>query len=168
MSLATIYSLMILAIIAAIFALEFNRLLFSVIGLIVMNLLVWIVLLSLNALLVAWIQLIVYGGGFTALFVVVMALTEKQRDESFDWKRTTIGAVTIAIVIGLSIWAIVSSEGLFTESGTNTIIDSLGYLWTERLMDFILQAVVFFVTSVGIGVMFLQYKKKKSEKEVKT
>ena len=89
MSLVASYILMILAILAAIFTLESKRLIFSVLGLIAMNFFVWGVLLSYGELLIAWIQLIVYGGGFTAMFIVVVALTEKQRDEtSFNLVRT--------------------------------------------------------------------------------
>ena len=106
MSLVIIYIFMILAILAAIFALECRRLMFSIIGLIAMNLFLWVLLLTLNATFLAWIQLIVYGGGFTALFVVVVALTEKQRDESFDWKRSVIALVIVAILMGIAIWAV--------------------------------------------------------------
>ncbi|MHA2307912.1 MAG: NADH-quinone oxidoreductase subunit J [Candidatus Heimdallarchaeaceae archaeon] len=166
MSLAVIYVFMILAILAAIFAIECRRLMFSVIGLIAMNLFVWIMLLTLNALLLAWIQLIVYGGGFTALFVVVVALTEKQRDEAFDWKRSIIALVIIAVIMAVSIWAVISSEALYTESGTSTIADSLTLLWSERTMDLILQAVVFFATSIAIGTLFISHKKKKLKEEV--
>ncbi|MHA1952812.1 MAG: NADH-quinone oxidoreductase subunit J [Candidatus Heimdallarchaeaceae archaeon] len=166
MSLAVIYVFMILAILAAIFAIECRRLMFSVIGLIAMNLFVWIMLLTLNALLLAWIQLIVYGGGFTALFVVVVALTEKQRDEAFDWKRSIIALAIIAVIMALSIWAVVSSEGLYSSVGISTITESLEALWSERTMDLILQAVVFFATSIAIGTLFISHKKKKLKEEV--
>ena len=166
MSLAVIYVFMILAILAAIFAIECRRLMFSVIGLIAMNLFVWIILLTLKALLLAWIQLIVYGGGFTALFVVVVALTEKQKDETFDWKRSIIALALIAVIMAFSIWAVVSSEGLYTPSGTSTIADSLVSLWSERTIDLILQAVVFFATSIAIGTLFISHKKKKLKEEV--
>ena len=168
MSLAVIYVFMILGILAAIFAIECRRLIFSVIGLIVMNLFIWILLLTLNAILLAWIQLIVYGGGFTALFIVVVALTEKQRDEEFDLKRSLIALAIIAVIVAFSIWAVVSSEGIYTPSGTNTITDSLAYLWSERTMDLILQAVVFFATSIAIGTLFISQKKKKLKEEVES
>lgn len=162
MGLATIYIFMILAILAAIFALEFRRLMFSIIGLIAMNLFLWVLLLALNAMFLAWIQLIVYGGGFTALFVVVVALTEKQRDESFDWKRSVIALVIVAILMGIAIWAVMAS-GLSITFGTSTTGESLRALWTERLTDLILQAVVFFATSIGIGSLFIHQKKKHKE-----
>jgi NADH:ubiquinone oxidoreductase subunit 6 (subunit J) len=168
MSLAVIYVFMILGILAAIFAIECRRLMFSVIGLIAMNLFVWIILLTLNAILLAWIQLIVYGGGFTALFVVVVALTEKQRDEEFEWKRSLIALAIIVIIAGFSIWAVVSSEGIYTPAGTSTITTSLTALWTERIMDLILQAVVFFATSIAIGTLFMSHKKKKLKEEVES
>jgi hypothetical protein len=113
--------------------------------------------------------LIVYGGGFTALFVVVVALTEKQRDESFDWKRSVIALAIIAVIMALSIWAVTSSEGLYllvTTPGTSTITESLEALWSERTMDLILQAVVFFATSIAIGTLFISHKKKKTKEEV--
>jgi NADH:ubiquinone oxidoreductase subunit 6 (subunit J) len=166
MSLAVIYVFMILAILAAIFAIECRRLIFAVIGLIAMNLFVWILLLTLNALLLAWIQLIVYGGGFTALFVVVVALTEKQRDESFDWKRSVIALAIIAVIMAVSIWAVVSSEALYSPVGISTITESLEALWSERTMDLILQAIVFFATSIAIGTLFISHKKKKLKEEV--
>jgi NADH:ubiquinone oxidoreductase subunit 6 (subunit J) len=166
MSLAVIYVFMVLAILAAIFAIECRRLIFSVVGLIAMNLFIWIILLTLKALLLAWIQLIVYGGGFTALFVVVVALTENQRDESFDWKRSVIALIIIAIIMALAIWAVISSEGLYTETGTSTIVNSLDLLWSERTMDLVLQAVVFFATSIAIGTLFISHKKKKLKEEV--
>ena len=169
MSLAVIYVFMIFAILAAIFAIECRRLIFSVVGLIAMNLFIWIILLTLNAILLAWIQLIVYGGGFTALFVVVVALTEKQRDESFDWKRSVIALAVIAVIMALSIWAVTSSDGLYlllTEPGTSTITESLEALWSERTMDLILQAIVFFATSIAIGTLFISHKKKKAKEEV--
>lgn len=167
MSLVIIYIFMILAILAAIFAIEFRRLIFSILCLIAMNLFVWILLLALKVLLLAWIQLIVYGGGFTALFVVVVALTERQRDESFDWKRSVIALVIIAAIMGFAIWAVVSSESLFIPSGTSSLSDNLDYLWNTRTMDLILQAVVFFATSVGIGTLFISHKKKKVKEEIK-
>ena len=162
MSLVSIYIFMILTILAAIFALECRRLMFSIIGLIAMNLFLWVLLLTLNAMFLAWIQLIVYGGGFTALFVVVVALTEKQRDESFDWKRSVIALIIVAILMGIAIWAVVTS-GLSITHGTSTTGDSLRALWTERLTDLILQAVVFFATSIGIGSLFIHHKKKHKE-----
>ena len=162
MSLVVIYIFMILAILAALFALECRRLMFSIIGLIAMNLFLWVLLLSLNAVFLAWIQLIVYGGGFTALFVVVVALTEKQRDESFDWKRSVIALVIVGALMGVSIWAVTAS-GLSVTIGTSTIGDSLRALWNERLTDLILQAVVFFATTVGVGSLFLHHKKKNKE-----
>lgn len=162
MSLVSIYIFMILTILAAIFALECRRLMFSIIGLIAMNLFLWVLLLTLNAMFLAWIQLIVYGGGFTALFVVVVALTEKQRDESFDWKRSVIALIIVAILMGIAIWAVVTS-GLSITPGTSTTGDSLRALWTERLTDLILQAVVFFATSIGIGSLFIHHKKKHKE-----
>lgn len=164
---AIIYVLMVLGILAAIFALECKRLIFSVISLIVLNLFIWILLLLLEAYLLAWIQLIVYGGGLTALFVVVVALTERQRDETFDWKRSIIAFSAIAIIVGFSIWAVVifgnSAAVLPSQFTSIDIIASLKALWSERLVDLILQAIVFFVTSIGIGVLFLQYKKKTKE-----
>ena len=162
MSLVSIYIFMILAILAAIFALECRRLMFSIIGLIAMNLFLWVLLLALNAMFLAWIQLIVYGGGFTALFVVVVALTEKQRDESFDWKRSVIALVIVAILMGIAIWAVIASD-LSITPGISTTGDSLRALWTERLTDLILQAVVFFATSIGIGSLFIHHKKKHKE-----
>lgn len=162
MSLVIIYIFMILAILAAIFALEFRRLMFSIIGLIAMNLFLWVLLLTLNAIFLAWIQLIVYGGGFTALFVVVVALTEKQRDESFDWKRSVIALAIVAILMGIAIWGVIASD-LSITFGTSTIGESLRALWTERLTDLILQAVVFFATSIGIGSLFIHQKKKHKE-----
>ncbi len=159
MSLVIIYVFMILAILAAVFAIECRRLMFSVIGLIAMNAFIWILLLLYNATLLAWIQLIVYGGGFTALFVVVVALTEKQRDELFDWKRSVIALVIIAIIVGFAIWAVISSSG-YLPFGTFEIIESIELLWSERVMDLILQAIVFFATSIAIGTLFISHKKK--------
>ncbi|MHA1198657.1 MAG: NADH-quinone oxidoreductase subunit J [Candidatus Heimdallarchaeaceae archaeon] len=167
MSLAVIYIFMILAILAAIFAIECRRLIFAVIGLIVMNFCVWILFLVLNALLLAWIQLIVYGGGFTALFIVVVALTEKQKDELFDWKRSVIALGIIAVIMGFAIWAVVSSEALFIPTGTSTLVDNLNALWNARTMDIILQGVVFFATSIAIGTLFVSHKKKKVKEEIK-
>ncbi|MCE7742298.1 MAG: hypothetical protein GOP50_07535 [Candidatus Heimdallarchaeota archaeon] len=171
MSLAVIYIFMILAILAAIFAIESRRLMFAVIGLILMNLCVWILFLVLNAILLAWIQLIVYGGGFTALFVVVVALTEKQKDELFDWKRSAIALAIIAVIMGFAIWAVVSSEALFDPAGSLLFAfdleDSLNALWNARTMDIILQGVVFFATSIAIGTLFISHKKKKVKEEIK-
>ena len=104
-----IYILMIAAIVAAIFALEYKNLMVSVISLIAMNLFIWGVLLIFDAILLAWVQLIVYGGGLTALFIVVVALTERQLDETFDWRRTVIALSAIAIA-------------RFTPSGVATIL----------------------------------------------
>ena len=168
MSLAVIYIFMILGILAAIFAIECRRLIFSIIGLIVMNACIWILFLALNVVLLAWIQLIVYGGGFTALFVVVVALTEKQRDEEFDWIRSVIALVIIAVIMAFAIWAVVSSEALFGTSGlTFELVDNLDAFWSERTMDIILQGIVFFATSIAIGTLFISHKKKKDKEEIK-
>jgi len=105
-----IYILMIAAIVAAIFALEYKNLMVSVISLIAMNLFIWGVLLIFDAILLAWVQLIVYGGGLTALFIVVVALTERQLDETFDWRRTVIALSSIAIIVGVLIWAVISYD----------------------------------------------------------
>ncbi|MCG3221003.1 MAG: hypothetical protein H7641_06445, partial [Candidatus Heimdallarchaeota archaeon] len=69
-------------------------------------------------------------------------------------------------IMAFSIWAVVSSEGLYTPSGTSTIADSLVSLWSERTIDLILQAVVFFATSIAIGTLFISHKKKKLKEEV--
>ena len=173
MSLAVMYIFMILAILAAIFAIEIRRLIFAVLGLILMNLFVWILFLILNVTLLAWIQLIVYGGGFTALFVVVVALTENQKDEQFDWKRSIIALLIIAVIMGLAIWAVISSAALFDPSSSFwtafynfDLVDNLNALWTDRIMDFILQGVVFFATSIAIGTLFISHKKKKDKEEI--
>jgi len=160
-----IYILMIAAIVAAIFALEYKNLMVSVISLIAMNLFIWGVLLIFDAILLAWVQLIVYGGGLTALFIVVVALTERQLDETFDWRRTVIALSAIAIIVGVLIWAVIAyditsitatwSEGIFSN------------MWEERTPDIILQGIIFFTTSVAIGVLFLQHKKKKVKEETK-
>ena len=174
MSLAVMYIFMILAILAAIFAIESRRLILSVLALIVMNLCVWILFLVHNALLLAWIQLIVYGGGFTALFMVVVALTENQKDELFEWKRTIIALVIIAVLMGLAIWAVVSSADMFNptfyfwnihDTYTFDLVGNLDGLWSQRVIDLILQGVVFFATSVAIGALFISHQKKKVKEE---
>ena len=164
MSLVGVYILMILGVLAAIFALECKRLIFSVIGLIVMNLGIWGTLLIYDAVLIAWIQLIVYGGGLTALFIVVVALTENQKDEAFDWKRSIVALVAVAVVVALLIVAVVLT-GNFTISGIPA--SSLATLWTERTTDVLLQAILFFVTSIAIGALFLQHKMKQVKEETK-
>ena len=167
MSLVAIYIIMILAIVAAIFALESKNLMVSVISLIIMNFFVWVVLLIYGALIIAWIQLIVYGGGFTALFIVVVALTEKQKDESFDLLRTILALVSVLIIVGLLIFAV-------TQSGITNIVGDVSepseiftLLWRDRTTDVILQGVLFFVTSVAIGTLFLQHNRKKTKEEIK-
>ncbi len=167
MSLVAIYILMILAIVAAIFALESKNLMVSVISLIAMNFFVWAVLLTYGALIIAWIQLIVYGGCFTALFIVVVALTEKQKDESFDLLRTILALVSVAVIVGLLIFVI-------TQSGITNIVGDVSdpseiftILWRDRTTDVILQGVLFFVTSVAIGTLFLQHNRKKTKEEIK-
>ncbi|MHA1396332.1 MAG: NADH-quinone oxidoreductase subunit J family protein [Candidatus Heimdallarchaeaceae archaeon] len=160
-----VYILMILAIISAIFALEFKNFMLSVVGLILMNLFIWGTLLLFNAVLLAWIQLIVYGGGFTALFLVVVALTEKQVDEDFDWKRTVFGLVAVVIIVALLIVA-VSLTGDITIT-PDTSSNFLEVLWKDRATDIILQAILYFTTSVAIGVLFLQHRKKRIKEEVK-
>ncbi len=167
MSLVAIYILMILAIVAAIVALESKNLMVSVISLIAMNFFVWAVLLTYGALIIAWIQLIVYGGGFTALFIVVVALTEKQKDESFDLLRTILALVSVAVIVGLLIFVI-------TQSGITNIVGDVSdpseiftILWRDRTTDVILQGVLFFVTSVAIGTLFLQHNRKKTKEEIK-
>jgi NADH:ubiquinone oxidoreductase subunit 6 (subunit J) len=168
MSLAVIYIFMILGILAAIFAIECRRLMFSIIGLIVMNACIWILFLALDVVLLAWIQLIVYGGGFTALFVVVVALTEKQRDEQFDWIRSVIALVIIAVIMAFAIWAVIDSASLFGTDGlTFELVDNIEAFWSERVMDIILQGVVFFATSLAIGTLFISHKKKKEKEEIK-
>jgi len=167
MSLAAIYILMILAIVAAIFALESKNLMVSVISLIAMNFFVWGVLLTYGALIIAWIQLIVYGGGFTALFIVVVALTEKQKDETFDLTRTILALVAVIVIVGLLIFAV-------TQSGITTIVGDVSepseiftLLWEQRTTDVILQGILFFVASVAIGTLFLQHNRKKIKEETK-
>lgn len=149
-----------LAIIAAIFAIESKNLMMAVISLIVMNLAIWIILLMFEATLLAWIQLIVYGGGLTALFVVVVSLTENQKDETFDWTRTTIALAVVAIIVALLIW-VVASNGDITIVGVPSQFPAS--IWENRVTDIILQAVLFLATSIAIGVLFLQHKKKHKE-----
>ncbi len=161
-----IYILLIAAIMAAIFAIEYKNLMISIVSLVVMNLVIWGVFLFLGATLLAWIQVIVYGGGLTSLFVTVVSLTEKHKDETFSLKRSIIALAIIAAIMALSIWAVVSSEGLYTPSGISSITESLELLWSERIMDLILQAVVFFATSIAIGTLFIRHKKKKPKEEV--
>jgi NADH-quinone oxidoreductase subunit J len=159
--------LMVLAILAAIIALEYKNLMISIISLIVLNFCIWIVFLLFNALLLAWIQLIVYGGGLTALFVVVVALTEKQTDETFDWKRTVIAAVSVAVIVGVLIWAIVAYGDVIITGVIGTPLEIVSKLWGTRTTDVILQGIIFFTTSIAIGTMFLQHTKKKHKEETK-
>ena len=162
-----IYILMIAAIVAAIFALEYKNLMVSVISLIAMNLFIWGMLLIFDAILLAWIQLIVYGGGLTALFIVVVALTEKQTDDTFDWRRTTIALAAVGIIVGLLIWAIIAYDITSITATMTNLSDILNNMWEERTPDIILQGIIFFTTSVAIGVLFLQHKKKKVKEETK-
>lgn len=150
-----------LAILAAIFAIESKNLMIAVISLIVMNFAIWIILLMFEATLLAWIQLIVYGGGLTALFVVVVSLTENQKDETFDWKRTAIALAVVAIIVSLLIW-VVASYGDITIVG-DPLTQFPDSIWENRVTDIILQAVLFLATSIAIGVLFLQHKKKHKE-----
>jgi len=150
-----------LAILAAIFAIESKNLMIAVISLIVMNFAIWIILLMFEATLLAWIQLIVYGGGLTALFVVVVSLTENQKDETFDWARTTIALAVVAIIVSLLIWVVASYGDIIID-----VKDSLEFpesIWRNRVTDIILQAVLFLATSIAIGVLFLQHKRKHKE-----
>lgn len=168
MSLVASYILMILAILAAIFALECKRLVVSVISLIVMNFFVWGVLLTYGALLIAWIQLIVYGGGFTALFIVVVALTEKQRDEaSFDLTRTILAVVSVIVIVGLLIFAVTQFNFPVIVGDVSTPSEIFSLLWETRTTDVILQGILFFVASVAIGTLFLQHNRKKTKEEIK-
>jgi len=151
-----------LAILAAIFAIESKNLMMAVISLIMMNLAIWIILLLFEATLLAWIQLIVYGGGLTALFVVVVSLTENQKDETFDWTRTTIALAVVAIIVSLLIWA-VADYGNIPIVGEPPSTQFPASIWENRVTDIILQAVLFLATSIAIGVLFLQHKKKHKE-----
>ncbi len=158
-----IYVLMIIAIIAAIFAIEYKNLMLSVVSLVVMNLAIWGVLLLFEVTLFAWIQVIVFGGGLTSLFITVVALTERHKDETFSWKRTVIAFVAVAIIVGIFIWVIIQYD---ITSITGTII-GFGDLWDERATDIILQGIIFFATTVGIGVLFFHQKKKKLKEKTK-
>lgn len=168
MSLVASYILMILAILAAIFALECKRLIVSVLSLIVMNFFIWGVLLSYGALLIAWIQLIVYGGGFTAMFIVVVALTEKQRDEtSFDLVRTILALVAVLVIVAGLIVAVTQAGILSITADVSSTSEIFTLLWEERTTDVILQGIIFFVASVAIGTLFLQHNRKKVKEEMK-
>jgi len=158
-----IYILMIAAIMTAIFAIEYKHLMISIVCLVVMNLTIWGVLLLFEATLLAWIQVIVYGGGLTSLFITAVALTEKHIDDTFSWKRTVIAFVAIAIIVGILIWAIIQYD-ITSITGT---ITGFGDLWDERATDVILQGIIFFVTTVGIGALFFHQKKKKLKEETK-
>lgn len=162
-----IYILMILAIIASIIALEYKNLIISVISLIVVNLCIWIIFLLFNAILLAWIQLIVYGGGITALFIVVVALTENQKDETFDWKRTVIATVVVGVIVAVLIWAIMAYGDVVITGVVGEPVEIISNLWGPRTTDVILQGIIFFTASVAIGTMFMQHKKKKQKEEVK-
>ena len=152
---------MALAILAAVFAIESKNLMIAVISLIVMNFAIWIILLIFEATLLAWIQLIVYGGGLTALFVVVVSLTENQKDETFDWTRTTIALAVVAIIVSLLIWVVVDYGNIPIVGDPSTQFPAS--IWENRVTDIILQAVLFLATSIAIGVLFLQHKKKHKE-----
>jgi len=152
---------MALAILAAVFAVESKNLMIAVISLIVMNFAIWIILLMFGATLLAWIQLIVYGGGLTALFVVVVSLTENQKDETFDWMRTTIALAVVAIIVSLLIWVVASNGDINIVGDPSTQFPAS--IWENRVTDIILQAVLFLATSIAIGVLFLQHKKKHKE-----
>ena len=152
---------MALAILAAVFAIESKNLMIAVISLIVMNFAIWIILLIFEATLLAWIQLIVYGGGLTALFVVVVSLTENQKDETFDWTRTTIALAVVAIIVSLLIWVVVDYGNSPIVGDPSTQFPAS--IWENRVTDIILQAVLFLATSIAIGVLFLQHKKKHKE-----
>ncbi len=154
--------LMTLAVISAILALESKNFMLSIISILSTNVYVWGVFMLFNAHLVAWLQLIIYGGGLTALFLVVIILTESQKDESFDLKRTIIGGI---IALGFTIFAIIIVTSISintTAFGSFTNAQLVTELWKNRSTDIILQALLFFATSVAISVLFLQYKKKEA------
>ncbi|MHA1686415.1 MAG: NADH-quinone oxidoreductase subunit J [Candidatus Heimdallarchaeaceae archaeon] len=160
--------IMSLALLSALLALELKNLFLSVLNLILMNLFVWGVFLIFKATLVAWLQLIIYGGGLTALFLVVVSLTEKQVDEQLDWKRSIVGASITIPLIGVATW-LVSYFDIDTTNFANLndhfISNYLTTMWSSRLTDVLLQVLVFFATAIAITVLFLEHKKSKKTKE---
>ncbi|MHA1866954.1 MAG: NADH-quinone oxidoreductase subunit J family protein [Candidatus Heimdallarchaeaceae archaeon] len=159
-----------LAIISAIVALETKHLMISIISLIFMNIFVWAVFMFFHADLLAWIQLIVYGGGLTALFLVVVVLTEKQTDEMFDWKKTTFAALfsglTVGILIGVFL-AFDETKLTFTGSVTSPA-GAMSEMWVNRPTDLIIQALLFFATAVAIGALFVKNKTDSRKEEIKS
>jgi len=159
-----------LAIIAAILALESKNLMMSVMSLIAMNVFVWGIFLFFHADLVAWIQLIVYGGGLTALFLVVVVLTEKQTDEIFDWKKTIFAALFAGLIVGVLVGVFITlDETILTFNGTvSTTSDIINGLWINRPTDLIIQALLFFATAIAIGALFTKQKEKGDTEEIKS
>ena len=160
--------IMSLALLSALLSLELRNMFLSVLSLILMNLFIWGVFLIFKASLVAWLQLIIYGGGLTALFLVVVSLTEKQIDEQLDWKRSLVGASITIPLIGVASWFIsyfnIDTKS-FVELNDNFISNYLSTMWSSRLTDVLLQVLVFLATAIAITVLFLEHKKSRKTKE---
>lgn len=166
----SIIVLMSLTLLSAILALELRRLMLSVLSLILMNIFIWGVFLIFKATLVAWLQLIIYGGGLTALFLVVVALTEKQIDEQLDWKRSLIAAIIVIPLVAVAAWIVSNftiDTGSFESISNGFISNYLTTMWTDRLTDLLLQVLVFLATSIAITTLFLEHKKTKKKEEIK-
>lgn len=166
MVLISVIVLMSLAILCGLTAIELKNILLSIVSLILMNLFIWITFLVMQAGFIAWFQVICYGGGLAALFLVVVTLTENQSDESFDWKRTVMGG-SVASIFTLILVFFLSYVEPFVFDSANTI--DIGensdiitnYMWTIRSTDLLLQALLFFATTLAISALFFQHKQKK-------
>ncbi len=159
--------LMSLTVLAAIFAIESKNIMVSIVSLLIMNIFVWGMLLFFHADIIAWIQLLIYGTGLTALFVVTTSLTEDQRDNLFDWKRSLIAFILAAGLTGILIaMFVIHGDAMLNFHGSVSSLSAVAYeLWAARPTDVIIQSLLFFTTAVSIGALFTKQKQRKPSKE---
>ena len=121
--------------------------------------------LTLKAQFLAAMQIIVYAGAIMALVLFVIMLLnvgkEKGKQETFNWRKITAGAVAFALAIQLGASFLVTSSSftkLSDKALSNGTVETIGQeLFTKYLFPF--EAVSLLLLSAVVGAVLLAKKK---------
>ena len=162
-------SLFLLLVIAAVYSVMVNELLFGAIGLAVVSVLLSILMFVFDSPLAAVFELSVCAGLITVVFASAISLTRRlspaeatQRAET-RWKRFIMLPV-IVLIVGVVLWTFHDLLSLASYLPPISPTDVRQILWNTRRFDILGQLALLLVGVLGIVVLFRRLENRSESK----